>query len=133
MTPSSIAAKPTIEEFVASSEQFQTEDIEVIAARLLQLAARRKVPHLSQRETELVQQISGSTATVDQTRYRFLVAETKQRTLTAEEQQELEELIRTSEERTARRLAMLIELSQLRRVTLPALMEQLQIKAPDSV
>jgi hypothetical protein len=55
------------------------------------------------------------------------------RTLTESEQSEMHTLIGISDAQTAKRLALLLELSQLRRVSLPVLMKQLQIKAPETV
>ena len=62
-----------------------------------------------------------------------LNTEFQRRALTQDEQTELRELIGLSEAQTAQRLALLIELSQLRRVSLSTLMKQLQIKAPGVV
>lgn len=62
-----------------------------------------------------------------------LSTEMESRDLTQDEQNELHELIGLSEAQTAQRLALLLELSQLRRVSLSTLMKQLQIRAADVV
>lgn len=46
---------------------------------------------------------------------------------------ELQELIARSEALNVKRLSLLVELSQLRQVSLDSLMKQLQIKAPPVV
>ena len=57
----------------------------------------------------------------------------ERKALSQDEQNELNALTAQSEKLTAKRLALLIELSQLRRISLPTLMKQLKIKAPDIV
>lgn len=84
-------------------------------------------------EVELLEEIAQTGTFERQARYHHLNRELKQRTLTQEEQVELRELIGLSEAQTVRRLTLLIELSQLRRVSLSTLMKQLQIKAPQVV
>jgi len=96
---------------------------------LLQINARRKSPNLTQREAELLEEISQAATFEQHGRYHQLSNELKRRSLTQREQHELRELISLSEAQTARRLAHLIELSQLRRVSLSTLMRQLQVKA----
>ena len=129
----SIQTKVTVDDFVEAAEQLQTAELEKLARRLLQMHARRKAPNLPQREAELLEAIAQSGSFEQQARYHHLNREQERRTLTQEEQSELRELIGFSEAQTAQRLALLIELSQLRRVSLPTLMKQLQIKAPGVV
>jgi hypothetical protein len=130
MATLSIQTKVTVDDFVEAAEQLQTAELEKLVRRLLQIHARRKAPNLPQREAELLEGIV-RTATFDQQpRYHELQAQLKQRTLDTGEQNEMRELIALSEAQTAKRLAMLIELSQLRGISLSTLMKQLQIKAP---
>ncbi len=68
-----------------------------------------------------------------QARYHDLNAELGHCVLTPGEQSELRELIALSQAQTAQRLSLLLELSQLRRISLSTLMKQLQIKAPGVV
>jgi SpoVK/Ycf46/Vps4 family AAA+-type ATPase len=133
MVTLSIQTKVTIDDFVEAAEQLQTAELEKLAQRLLQIYARRKAPNLPRREAELLEAIAQSGSFEQQTRYHQLNQELEHRTLTQEEQHELRELIGLSEAQTAQRLALLIELSQLRRVSLSTLMKQLQIKAPGVV
>ena len=133
MTTLSIQTKVTVDDFVDAAEQLPNAELEQLARRLLQIHARRNAPHLSQREAELLAGIAQTATFEGQARYHYLNAELGQRSLTQDEQNELRELIAQSEDCTAQRLALLIELSQLRRVSLPTLMKQLQIKAPGVV
>jgi hypothetical protein len=133
MTTLSIQTKVTLDDFVEAAEQLQTAELEQLARRLLQIHARRKASNLPQREAELLEGIAQNSTFERQTRYHHLNSELKRRALTQDEQTELRELTGLSEARTAQRLALLIELSQLRRISLSALMKQLQIKAPDVV
>ena len=130
MATLSIKTKVTVDDFVEAAEQLPTAELEQLAHRLLHIQARRKAPHLSQREAELLERIAQSSTFAQQAKYHYLNKEIEHRFLTQDEQNELRELIAQSEDCTAQRLALLIELSQLRRVSLPTLMKQLQIKAP---
>jgi hypothetical protein len=133
MATLSIQTKITVDDFVEAAEQLPTAELEQLARRLLQINARRKAPNLPQREAELLEGIAQTGTYERQDRYHHLNRELKRRTLTQDEQNELLVLIDLSEAQTARRLALLIELSQLRGVSLSTLMKQLQIKAADVV
>lgn len=126
-------AKMTVDQFVEAAEQLQTADLEKLAHRLMQINARRRATNLPQREVELLEGIAQFSTFERQARYRLLASEMQRRSLTPEEQSELHELIAISEAQTAQRLALLVELSQLRQESLPTLMKQLQIKAPGIV
>ena len=133
MATLSIHTKVTVDDFVDAAEQLQNAELEKLARRLLQIHARRNVPNLPQREAELLTGISQANSFEKQARYHYLNRELEHRALTQEEQNELHELIGLSEAQTARRLALLLELSLLRRVTLSTLMRQLQVKASEVV
>ena len=133
MTALSTQTKVTIDDFVEAAEQLPTAELEKLARRLLQIHARRKAPLLSQREAELIEGIAEASTYAGQARCLELTREMQRRALTEEEQNELHTLIGISEAQTVKRLAMLVELSELRRVSLPTLMKQLQIKAPPVV
>lgn len=128
-----IKTKMTVDDFVEAAEQLSAADLEQLARRLLHIQARRKAPNLSQREAELIEAIAQSGTFAQQARYHDLDRQSGHCSLTQDEQNELRELIAQSEAQTVQRLRLLVELAQLRRVTLPALMKQLQIKAPDIV
>ena len=133
MATLSIKTKMTVDDFVEAAEQLPAADLEQLARRLLHIQARRKATNLPQREAELIEGIAQSGAFAQQARYHDLNLQSKRRPLTNEERNELHQLIAQSEAQTVQRLSLLVELAQLRRVSLPALMKQLQIKAPDIV
>jgi len=133
MATLSIKTRVTIEDLVEAAEQLPNDDLESLARRLLQINARRRFPNLSQRESELLDGIVQTATFNGQERYNQLNLDLESRSLTPGEQDELQELTRLSEAQTGRRLALLLELSQLRRVPISKLMKQLQIKTPDIV
>ena len=133
MATLSIKTQVTLDDFVEAAEQLQPAELEQLARRLLHIQARRKSPNLSQREAELLEGIVQTGTFAQQARYHHLNAQLEHRPLTQDEQNELHGLIAQSEAQTAQRLALLVELSQLRRVPLSTLMKQLQIKAPGVV
>jgi hypothetical protein len=65
-----------------------------------------------------------------QQRYEALQAKLQSQSISAEEHQELLELINTVEQADAKRLENLIALSQLRKVSLDDLLKQLDIRQP---
>ena len=133
MPTPSIQTKVTVNDFVQAAEQLQNSDLENLARRLLQIHARRKALNLPEREAQLLQGIVRTATYEGQERYRQLNGELKLRSLTEvelSELHELNELIGLSEAKTAERLSFLLELSQLRNVSLTVLMKQLQIMAP---
>jgi len=133
MATLSIRTQLTVDDFVEAAEQLSTPELEKLARRLLQIQARRKAPNLSQREAELIEGIAQTSTFDPLPRLLFLTQEMERRALSQNEQNELNALAAQSEELTAKRLALLIELSQLRRISLPTLMKQLKIKAPEVV
>jgi type II secretory pathway component HofQ len=133
MATLSISTKVSIDDFVAAAEQLPNTELDKLARRLLQINARRKSPNLTQREADLLEGIAQTATFEQQARYHQLSSEVERRSLTESEQHELRELIGLSEAQTAQRLSHLVELSQLRRVSLSALMKQLQMKAPGIV
>ena len=81
-----------------------------------------------QREAELIEGIKQSGTFAQQARYHDLNTQLERRPLTEEELNELYQLIAQSEAQTVQRLALLVELAQLRHVPLSTIMKQLRIK-----
>lgn len=94
------------------------------------MQAHRKASHLSAREAELLQEIYRGKRSGFQARFDELNAKRRAFALMPDEHTELLQLNDESEAITLRRLEALAELALLRRVTLPALMKQLGLKAP---
>lgn len=123
----------TTQEIFAAIERLDAEETEKLVRRVLQLQARRRTPILSARETELLEEIYREKRPGFQTRFDELTAKRREFTLTPEEYTELLELSDESERFTLRRLQALVELAQLRRLTLPVLMKRLGLTAPPVV
>lgn len=133
MTLSATQRRQTPQEIFAAIEQLEPDEAEQLARRLLQLQARRKTPHLSAREAELLQEIYREKRPGFQPRFDELNAKRRDFALMPEELSELLQLNDESEAFTLRRLQALAEMAQLRRTTLPALMKRLGLKAPPVV
>ncbi len=123
-------AKLTTEELLAAIEQLEPAEMDKVSRRLLHLQARRKAPHLSKREAELLREIYRAKRPGFQERFDELNTKRRAFTLTPEEHKELLQLVDESEAFSVRRLEALVELAQLRQVLLPALMIQLGLKPP---
>ena len=80
-------------------------------------------------ELELLQKINQALPEEIQQKYNDLNAKMRSQTITAEEHQDLLKLIDIVEKADGDRLQNLIQLSQLRNISLPELMKQLQIHA----
>jgi hypothetical protein len=104
--------------------------MEKVSRRLLHLQARRRAPHLPEREAELLREVYRAKRSGFQERFDELNARRRAFALTPEEHDELLRLVDESEAFTVRRLEALTELAQLRQVPLPTLMKQLGLKPP---
>jgi hypothetical protein len=129
----SVQAKLTTEDLMAALEQLEPAEAEKVSRHLLHLQARRKAPHLSEREAELLREIYREKRPGFQERFDELNIKRRAFSLAREEYEELLRLVDESEAFTLRRLEALVELAQLRQVSLPALMQQLGLKAPPVV
>ena len=110
--------------------QLDLSELERFAFHVNSLIARRKAPSLPKRETELLQQINRGLPVTVRVRYAVLNEKLLDKTLTAAEHQELSALVDQIEQSDAERLKHLIELAQLRNLSLDELMEQLGIRRP---
>jgi hypothetical protein len=90
----------------------------------------QKLDHSSATEGNLLQKIGQTLPPAIQQRYNDLRAKLQAETLTPAEHQELLNLTDIMEQFDAERLQHLLALAQLRQVSLPELMEQLNISAP---
>jgi hypothetical protein len=130
MTMSTTKRLQTTQEIFTAIEQLEPDAAEQLAQRLLQMQAQRRAQHLSTQETDLLQAIYREKRPGFQLRFDELNAKRRDLNLSPHEHAELLELNGESEAFTVRRLEALAELAQLRSVTLPALMQQLGLKAP---
>lgn len=108
--------------------QLELTELERVAFHVNSLVARRKAPSLPRREAELLQQINDGLPATVRERYKVLHEKLLDETITPEEHQEFGALVDQIEQVDAERLQHLIELAQLRNVSLDTLMEQLGIQ-----
>ena len=110
--------------------QLDLSELERFSLNVNSLIARRKAPNLPKRETDLLQQINRGLPVTVRQRYAALNEKLLAETLTTEEHQEFSALVDQIEQSDVERLKYLIELAQLRNISLAALMEQLGIRRP---
>jgi len=108
--------------------QLDTLTLEEFLQQVSRLLAHRKAPSLPQREVELLQQISQHPTPKIRSRYDELNTKLHQGIITEDEHQEFLALVDQIELADAKRLQHLIELAQLRSLSLDALMEQLGLR-----
>jgi hypothetical protein len=119
-------------QIVEAVKQLSLTDLETVTDQVILIRAQRKVPHLSRRETELLQQINlGMPQTIWQS-YRPLKEKLEAENLTEEEHAELIRLIDEIEAYNVERLNWLIELAQLRNQSVRVLMDELGIHPADA-
>jgi hypothetical protein len=108
--------------------QLKINELEQFADRVIALRARRRAPSLSGDEAQLLQKINAGLPTEVWRRYEELNAKLHEETITPEEHTELLELIDKIELADAERMKHLIELAQLRNVSVEMLMDQLGLR-----
>lgn len=119
-----------LDQLLEGVDQLDTPDLENFLAKVSHVLARRKISNLPEQETELLQLINQGLPNSTQKRYDSLQAKCRSETLTPTEHQELLRLIDIAESSANRRLEHLITLASLRQVSLPELMEQLDMQPP---
>lgn len=110
--------------------QLETTELEKFVEQVASILAQRKATKLHQSESDLLKQIDQSIPDVAQQRYVELSAKLRGQMITPDEHQEFLALIDIVEQTDAERLQHLVELSQLRQVSLNDLMNQLGIHPP---
>lgn len=126
--PNSMVAN--INQLIEGVEQLETPELETYVAKVNLLLAKRRVPRLLSKETELLQAINQSLPPEIENRYSELQDKVHDETITPTEHEELMKLIDVTELADAQRLQAMITLAQLRQIPLPKLMEQLGIYPP---
>lgn len=126
---------PTIqveaEQLLNAALQLPPLELDQLVARLQTMRRKTKVPRLSQPESELLRRINQGVPAQLQQRYDALRRKRRRHKLTRKEQQELLSLSKQMEQIDAERLQHLAELAQLRNISLPDLMRQLGLEAPE--
>jgi len=127
---SSVQASPpqlSPEQILEQMGQLALSDLEQVMDRGYYLLAEKKAPHLSKRETELFTIINQGFAEEFYARYKSLSEKLPAENFTSEERQEFIALNDQMEERSAARLVALLELAELRQISVEDLCNQLGI------
>lgn len=131
MTTIQVQATLSAQELLKATQQLNNAELKSLMQQLSILYAQRQIPHLSQKEGELLQKINQSIPESLWQPYRILVNRRDAGELTPDENEELIRLSDQIEERHAARIGYLVELAQLRQVSLPDLMDALGIQPLD--
>jgi hypothetical protein len=125
-----IEADLSSEQLLSAARQLPRREFDQFVLRVLNLRAERGAPLLPAAESELLLKINHPVSDDLQHRYDELIARRDKRTLTLEEHEELLGLTDRIELLEAERMSHLIELAQLRQITLEELMNQLGLQPP---
>ncbi len=125
-----IEADLSSDQLLSAARQLPRREFDQFVTRVLSLRAERGAPVLPTAESELLLKINYPVPDDLQRRYDELLARRDARTLTSEEHEELLALTDQIELLEAERMKRLIELAQLRRITLDELMNQLGLQPP---
>jgi hypothetical protein len=115
------------EEMINGAAKLETSDLEVFMEKLGQLLARRKTPRINEREIELINIIYDCLTLQNESRYEELNEKLHSKTLSSNEHAELIEFNDLAEEQQIEYLKSLLELSQIRGVTVEKTIHQLGI------
>jgi HPt (histidine-containing phosphotransfer) domain-containing protein len=116
-----------LDQLLAGVAQLDTPDLEKLLIQVRYVLAHRKNPSLPALEIELLQKINQTLPDESQRQYDDLSAKMRSGVITPNEHQDLLKLIDIVEQTDADRLQHLIQLSQLRNISLAELMQQLDI------
>ncbi|MFQ5595108.1 MAG: STAS/SEC14 domain-containing protein [Anaerolineae bacterium] len=119
-----------LDEVLDGVAELDTPELERFLSQVSILLARRKAPSLPEREAELLRKINQGLPTALQQRYDELNAKVRANTITSSEHRELLQLVDQIELADAERMQHLIELAQLRALSVDELMNQLGIHHP---
>jgi hypothetical protein len=120
------------EQILSAVPTLNADDLERLFQRVLKVKAERNVPHHSAQEAALLARVNESTPAPWRERFNQLTAKREEGVINDEEYAELTRLNDAIEVRHAERVGAMVELAQLRGVTLPALMDQLGIHFPEN-
>jgi hypothetical protein len=123
-----ISAQLSKEDLLQAVQQLSLPELEQFVTDLIAVKAKKKAPHLSHNEAELLLKINQGISPNLEQDYQNLIDKKNQEVLTDAEYQELIKLTDIVENYQAQRLEYLVKLAQLRQVSLSDLMTQLEIK-----
>lgn len=121
------------QDLLKAVEQLSQADLEQFVSQVIVLQAQRKATCLPQTEAELLIKINQGIPPETQHRYNELIAKREAETLTIDEHQSLLSLSEQVEKLQAQRIEYLVELANIRGISLTACMESLGIKTSEYV
>ena len=123
-----VEAQLSFDDLLKATEQLTLPELERFTSQVLALTAQRKAPSLPKDEATLLLKINQGLPANLQKRYQELLAARNAETLSADEQAELLRLTDQIEKQDAKRVQYMAELACLRKTSLTALMEELEIQ-----
>lgn len=119
----------SLDELITAATQLNETNLDAFVQKVVALRTQRKAHVLPPIESQLLDQINQSVPIDLQAQYNVLRAKREVETLTEDEQEQLIELSKRIEQFGADRLEAMVNLAQLRQVSLAQLMESLGIQA----
>lgn len=116
-----------LQSIIDGISNLETRDLESFAKAVNQILAHRKAPALSERETKLLLNINQGLPSDLQEKYLELIEKSEKETLSEQEILKYQELASKAETIDVLRLQSLVELAQLRNISLEELLDQLNI------
>lgn len=128
MTSVQVSAQFSTDDLLTAIAKLDLPELDDFTSRVIRLRAQRLAPHIPKNEAELLKRINQGVPFNVQTRYDELAIKRDAETLTAQEYDELLQLTEQIEKVDAERLRNLAELARLRKTSLDALMDELDIR-----
>ena len=125
--------KIDFQEVLKGFAKSEVSDLERFMEQLSILIARKKVPSLSKKETELIKKINRGLPEKIQSRYSKLLPKSVNHSLTETEYQELSDILPMMENLGVERLKHMIELATLWETSVDEVMKRLGIKPPPAI
>ena len=117
--------------FLAGADNIKTDELETFVRELNSIIFRRKSKDTAYRQRELLRLINQTALPKDKReRYLELAEQLDAETIGEPERQEFLRLVAMEEELRNERVRLLLELSQLRQISLPQLMEEMGLTPP---
>lgn len=123
----------SLDEILDGISQLGNSELEHFMGQIGNLIAQRKAPSFSKREAELLLKINKGIPKEKLARYNILSDKFLDKNLTEQEHQELLRISNQMEERDAERVKELLELANLRSVSLDSLMQELGLSVSEDV
>jgi hypothetical protein len=121
----------SLDELLRAVDELSKSDLDHLTDRVLLVRARHYAPVATAAESSLLREINRGIPAELQVRYEVLADKRDDETLTEAEQMELLDIGDQMERIGVNRLAALVQLAQIRQVSLLQLMADLGIQSPD--